>query len=160
MMNKCYVNPTGKFSFSHNYEMTKFSNGWDINQIKWAISNNSNNNLNKVFLDKMMNRLEKYYEPHPQQILRRTHNTMLMLPPPPLIQEGHGSITSSRAGTWSGYNIAGITKQRVSWYFSWKPLTRGRVINFKCPVHLGCKWVMKLEQDVRRCLKEKKFRNV
>lgn len=62
----------------------------------------------------MMNRLEKYYEPHPQQILRRTHNTMLMLPPPPLIQEAHGSVNSSRARTWNGYNIPGFNKPKVS----------------------------------------------
>ncbi|KAK6618842.1 hypothetical protein RUM43_013233 [Polyplax serrata] len=60
----------------------------------------------------MMNRLEKYYEPHPQQILRRTHNTMLMLPPPPLIQEGHGSLNSSRSRTWSSYNTPGVNKPR------------------------------------------------
>lgn len=66
----------------------------------------------------MMNRLEKYYEPHPQQILRRTHNTMLMLPPPPLIQEGHGSLNSSRSRTWSSYNTPGVNKPRVSFKYS------------------------------------------
>lgn len=65
----------------------------------------------------MMNRLEKYYEPHPQQILRRAHNTMLMLPPPPLVQEGHGSVNSSRARTWNGYNVSGGSKPKVRFYF-------------------------------------------
>ena len=76
-----------------------------------------------------MNRLEKYYEPHPQQILRRTHNAMLMLPPPPLTQEDHGSVNSSRSRTWNGYNLPG-SKPRVSFKnFFYCVLYQNKIIN-------------------------------
>lgn len=104
MFDQCLIVEIAKNVSCRYYTMPKFWNGWKLTSTEekqWSEF-------------KMMNRLEKYYESHPQQILRRTHNTMLMLPPPPLIQEGHGSITSSRTGTWSGYNIPGVTKQRVS----------------------------------------------
>ena len=51
-----------------------------------------------------MNRIDKYYEAHPQKLMRRTHNNMLMLPPTPLLDASSPGVNQSRTSTWTTYH--------------------------------------------------------
>lgn len=86
----------------------------------------------------MMNRVEMYYEPHPAQLLRRSHNNTLMLPPPPLVTDTGGG---ARVGTWSGYSVP-FAKQRVSECFVALALSLEQL------VHKSVKFLAKIKADV------------